>query len=143
MRIRSTLLTLATAAVVVTGCGGDSTAPKALSHVGRYALVSVNGATLPLILYEQLTLKLTVTEGALTLKPDNTFTEDIRIDVVANGYPTSPKLLSCDGTYARTGNSFTMTSTATENCDAGTAIGTLDSNTLTVTDENETLVFRR
>jgi hypothetical protein len=143
MRIHATLVALATAAVVVTGCGGDSTSPKPVSHVGRYALISVDGATLPLVLYDQPALKLTVTEGALTLNADNTFIEEVHIDVVANGFPAPPELLSCSGTYHKNGNSFTMTSTATTNCDAGTVTGTLNNNTLTVAGPNETLVFRR
>ena len=144
MRIHSTLFALVTAAVVAAGCGGDSTGPKPLSHVGRYALISVDGATLPLVLYDDPTLKLTVTEGALTLDAANTFTQDVKIEVLANGFPAPAELLSCGGTYHRNGNSITFTSTATDTCDAGTATGTLNNNTLTIADESgSTLVFRR
>jgi len=144
MRIHSTLLALAAAAVVATGCGGDSTAPKPVSHVGRYALISVDGAPLPLTLFDDPTLKLTVTEGALTLDASNAFTQEVKIEVVANGFPAPPELLSCGGTYKRNGNTLTFTSTATDQCDAGTATGTLNNNTLTIADESgSTLVFRR
>lgn len=144
MRIHSTLAALATAALVATGCGGDSTGPKPLSHVGRYALVSVDGQTLPLVLIDELTLKLTVTEGALTLNPNNTFLQEVKIDVIENGASAPSELLSCGGTYRRSGNSFTLTSTATENCDSSTATGTLNNNTLTIADESgATLIFRR
>lgn len=143
MRIHSTLLALATAAVVATGCGGDSTGPNPLSHLGRYALISVDGAQLPLTLFDDPTLKLTVTEGSLTLDA-NTFTQEVKIDVVANGFPAPPELLSCGGTYKRNGNTLTFTSTATDECDAGTATGTLNNNTITIADESgSTLVFRR
>lgn len=143
MRIHSTLFALATAALVATGCG-DSTAPKPVSHVGRYALISVDGQTLPLVLINELTFKLTVTEGALTLKSDNTFLQEVKIDVIDNGAPAPSELLSCGGTYQRNGNNFTLTSTATQNCDAGTATGTLNNNTLTISDESgSTLIFRR
>lgn len=144
MRIHSTLLALATATLVATACGGDSTGPKPLSHVGRYALISVDGAPLPLKLIDELTLKLTVTEGALTLNANNSFVQEVKVEVVENGVPAPTELLSCGGSYQRNGNSFTLTSTATDNCDAGTATGTLDNNTLTVADESgSTLVFRR
>lgn len=144
MRIHSTLVALATAAFVATGCGGDSTGPKPLSHVGRYALLSVDGETLPLTLYDDPTLKLTVTEGALTLSANNSFTQEVKIEVIANGFPAPPELLSCGGSYQRNGNSFTLTSTATDNCDAGTSTGTLNNNTLTIADEGgSTLVFQR
>lgn len=143
MRIRSALLLLSAAASLAGAGCGDSTGPKALNFTGRYPLVSVDGATLPLVLYDDPTLKLTLTEGALTLNANATFTEDVRIDVVANGFPSAPELLSCGGSYERNGNSFTLTGTATENCDASTATGTLSGRTLTVDDQGQILVFQR
>ena len=143
MRTRTTLLAVATMALLAAGCGGDSTGPNGLLFAGRYGLVSVDGATLPLTLYEDQTLKLTVTEGALTLNTNNRFVEEVRSDVEANGFPAPPELLTCNGTFQRSGNSFTMTSTASENCDASTATGTLSGKTLTVNDQGQVLVFRR
>jgi len=144
MRIRTTPLFLSVAGVLaVGGCGGDSTSPKALDYTGRYPLISVDGGTLPLVLHDDQTLKLTLTDGALTLNANASFTEDIRIEVVANGFPSAPKLLSCGGSYERNGNTFTLTGTATANCDASTATGTLVGKTLTVEDQGQILVFRR
>lgn len=143
MRTRATFLAVATVALLATGCGGDSTGPKDLAFAGRYGLVSVDGATLPLILFEDQTLKLTVTDGALTLNTNNRFVQEVRIDVEANGFPAPPELLSCNGTFQRSGNSFTLTSTASENCDVSTATGTLNGKTLTVNDQDQVLVFRR
>ena len=141
MRTRTTLLAAATVALLASGCGGDSTGP--LIYAGRYGLVSVDGGTLPLTLYEDQTLKLTVTDGALTLNTNNSFVEEVRIDVEANGFPAPPELLTCNGTFQRAGNSFTLTSTASDNCDASTATGTLSGKTLTVNDQGQVLVFRR
>jgi hypothetical protein len=140
---RMTFLAVAAMALITSGCGSDSTGPMDLLRLGRYRLVSVDGETLPLTLYDDPTLKLTVTSGALTLNSNNSFTEEVHIDVVANGFPAAPELLTCNGTFERSGNSFTMTSTASDECDASTATGTLSGNTLTVDDEGQVLVFRR
>ena len=144
MRRTKPLLTVAAMALVATACGGDSTAPKALAWVGRYGLVSVDGQTLPVTLLDVPTLTLTLTEGALTLNANSTFTQEVTIAVVANGFPSPPQRLSCGGSYTRTGNSFTLTGNETAQCSGMTATGVLDGNTFTVSDDQgETLVFRR
>ena len=143
MRTCSTLLAFAAAALVLAGCGGDSTAPAATSHVGRYALVSVDGGTLPLTVFDTPALKLIVTNGSITLNENNTFAEIVQVDVVANGFPAPPELGTCNGTYQRTGNAVALTSTASQSCTGGTTTGTLDGKTLTVSSNNSTLVFRR
>lgn len=137
------ILAVATMALIATGCGDDSTGPKGLAYLGRYGLVSVDSETLPLTLFDDPALKLTVTAGALTLDANNSFTEEVHIDVVTNGIPATPELLTCKGTFERSGNSFTMTSTASDNCEASTATATLSGRTLTVDDQGQLLVFRR
>lgn len=142
MRIATTLLALAATATIATGCN-DSNAPD-LVHIGRYDLVSVDGETLPLVLVDDLSLKLTVTSGGLTLRSKGRFSQDITLEVVAGGQPASTEHLSCDGTYERSGDSFTFVGQESENCSGMTATGTIDGNTLTVSDDQgETLVFRR
>lgn len=141
MRITTTLLVAATA-LLAAGCH-DSNAP-APSHVGRYGLVSVNGEPIPLKIIDDPTLTVTLTDGALTLNANSTFTQDVTLAVAANGFPSTPQRLSCGGTYTRSENTFALTGTATEECSAMTATGVLDGNTLTVSDDQgETLVFRR
>ena len=142
MRASSTLIAAATAALLATGCG-DSTSPKANEFAGRYSLFSFDGSTLPLTLYEDQTIKLTLQSGALTLNTDKTFVEEIHIDVAANGFPSPAELLTCNGTFVRSGNSFTMTSTASNQCEAGTVTGVLSGKTLTVDDQGQVLVFKR
>ena len=142
MRFMTTVLALAATALLAAGCS-DSNAPDT-SHVGRYRLESLDGQPLPLTLLDDASLTLTLTEGALTLNANSTFTQDVTIDVVANGFPSAPERLSCSGTYRRSGNSFTMTGRETEECSGMTATGVLDGDTFTVSDDQgETLVFRR
>lgn len=142
MRYTGTLIALAATAVLATACS-DSNAP-ATGHVGRYDLVSLNGESLPAVLADDPTLKVTVTAGTLTLNANSTFTQDATLEIVANGFPDATEHLSCGGTYRRSGSHFTMTGRETDSCTAMTATGILAGNTLTVSDdEGETLVFRR
>ena len=144
MRRTRTILTAMAMALVATGCGGDSTGPKELAWVGRYGLISVDGQTLPLTLLDAPTLTLTLTEGALTLNANSTFTQEVTVAVVANGFPSPAQRLSCGGSYTRSGNTFTLTGNETLQCSGMTATGVLNGNTFTVSDDQgETLVFRR
>ena len=142
MRITARLVAILTTAVIAGACG-DSTSPKGNDFAGRYALFSLDGSTLPLTLYEDPTIRLTLQSGALTLNTDKTFIEEVHVDVAANGFPTPPELLTCNGTFVRSGNTFTMTSTASDQCDAYTATGVLSGKTLTVDDQGQVLVFKR
>ena len=143
MRVHSAFFVVTAATLLVTGCGGDSAGPDSQSYLGSYALVSVDGATLPITVLDTPTLKLTVAAGAWTLKPDNTFSEEIRTDVTANGFPIAPEFGICLGTYQRNGNTFTMTATRSNSCTGGVSTGTLDGRTLSVSIDGSTLVFRR
>jgi hypothetical protein len=143
MKLRSISLAAAAATLVITGCGSDSTAPNGVDHLGRYGLVSVDGTTLPIALFDTPTLKLTLASGAWTLNADSTFVEEVRIEVVANGFPAPPELGVCSGTYHRDGNSFAMTAAASETCVGGSSTATSDGRTFTAAVGGSTLVFRR
>ena len=142
MRITTTMLALAATALFATGCH-DSNAPTA-SDMGRYGLQSLNGQPLPLKIIDEPALTVTLTQGALTLNANSTFTQDVALAVAAEGYPNASQSVSCSGTYSRSGNDFTLTGTETAECSAMTATGVLDGRTFTVSDDQgETLVFRR
>ena len=143
MRIHSRLLALATAALLVTACGGsDSNAPDN-SHVGQYALQSIDGARLPIIVFEDATTLVTLTEGSATLNANGTFVQSAKFTLVQNGVPAPPGFATCSGTYRKNGNTVTFTSPGSVECAAGTITGTLDGNVLTINDEGSVLVFRR
>jgi hypothetical protein len=145
MRIHSRLAAFAAATVLLAACGGsDSNAPDN-SHVGVYALVSVDGETLPVTIADEPGLLVTLTEGAMTLNANNTFALTTRFEAVVNGEPIPPGFTNCNGSYRRSGNTITLTSTGTEECDAVTTTGTLsgDGNTLTVNDQGSVAVFKR
>jgi len=142
MRMTTTILALAATILSVAGCS-DSNAPTP-AVAGRYGLVSVNDQPIMLTLVDTPTLKVTVTDGALTLRANSTFTHELTLAVIANGFPGPAQQLSCGGTYSRSGNTLTMTGNETEQCSGITATGVLDGRTLTVSDDQgERLVFRR
>jgi hypothetical protein len=142
MRRTATLFRAAALALIAAGCS-DSNAPKDLTY-GRYGLVSVDGQTLPVTLVDDPTLKLTLTEGALTLNANSTFTQSATLATATNGFPAAPVQLSCSGTFTRSGSTFTLTGNETARCSGVTATGVLDGSTFTVTDDQgETLVFKR
>ena len=142
MRIPLPLIALATAALVATGCGGDSNAPDT-SHVGTYALESVDGARLPITIFDDSTMKVTLTQGSLALNANNSFLETVRLELITGGQAAPPETISCGGTYRRSGSTVTLTATQTADCDASTATATLSGPVLTVTDQGTLLVFRR
>jgi hypothetical protein len=145
MRIPRTIRTLALAAATALAAGAcsDSNAPTK-SFVGSYALISVNGETLPLSIIDQPSLRVTLESGSLLLSANNTFTETVTLGGVVDGVTQPPEQLSCSGTYTRSGDKFTLTAPASESCSGDTLNGTLDGTTLTFTDDTgETLVFRR
>ena len=136
------MATAALATLAATGCS-DSNAPDN-SHVGSYALVSVNGAPLPLTVIDQPSLKISVQDGALALAANKSYTQTLSVLIVTDGVAAPVEHLSCTGSYTKSGNTFTLTSVESADCSGVTATGTLSGNTLTVTDDSgETLVFRR
>jgi hypothetical protein len=143
MRFPRTLLSLVAATVVATACSGDSNAPDN-SFVGSYGLISVNGEPLPITIIDQPGLTLTLSSGSMILNANNSFTQTITLATVVDGAAAPPEQLSCTGSYTRSGNSFTLTAPASDDCSGDTLTGTRDGNTLTFSDDTgETLVFRR
>jgi hypothetical protein len=61
------------AALLVLAACSDSTGPNA--HVGAYALTSINGVGLPVIVDQDATGTLEITAGLVTLSANGTFTD--------------------------------------------------------------------
>ncbi len=142
MRISSMLVGLAAAAMLVAGCGGDSNAPDN-SHVGRYALVSVDGESVPITIDDDPDFVVTLLSGDLTLNANNTFVQSVTIAFTIFGASEPPETISCGGRYQRRGTALTLTSTANENCEAATLNATLNGNQVTISDQGSEVVFRR
>lgn len=142
MRNPLRLLALAVATFAFAACGSDSNAPDT-SHVGRYALLSIDGDPLPITVDDGTTTTLTLQSGSLTLNAGGTFVQTLDIDVEINGQIAPTQHLSCNGNYTRRGNTINLTAAAGGMCEAGTLTGTLSGNTLTVDDQGSVAVFQR
>lgn len=143
MRISRRLMVFLSAALLAGACGGDANAPNS-AFLGRYALILLDGQPLPLTIIDQPSLVVAIHDDTLTLNANKSFTNAVNLSSIVDGVAAPLQHLSCTGTYTRSGNSFTLTTVASEDCSGDTLTGTLDGNTLTVQeDTGEILVFRR
>jgi hypothetical protein len=110
------VLTLALAAAASVGCDGGT----GLEEIaGTYALVTVNGRSLPAVVFEgtvtdplggEHDFTAEVLEGALTLREDGTFSVRFVERSTIDGVPSTDDDASV-GTYTVSGSSITFTDT--------------------------------
>lgn len=105
-------------------CG--STEPK-VNIYGTYTLKTVNGSSLPAVIYQDLSGKIEITDGSFTLKSDNTFTDFGTFRVTQSG-STQSTAVGGGGTFSRNGNDVTFIYSDGSSND----YGSLSGNTLTV-----------
>ena len=142
MRFSRIRLALCAAMIAVAGCG-DGPNAVGVSPIGDYLLTSVNGGPLPAVVIAEPGLNVQVTDGWLTLNPNNTFVESITLaTIVDNGQPELGGA-SCIGSYRWIGNTVTLTTPATDICIGQLVNGTLSKNTLTIRYEGDVFVFTR
>ena len=120
-------------------CGGDSTGPEPIE--GTYALQSMGGRSLPVIVVQNPSEKEEITSGSITLSTPNVFTMEltVRQTLVTEVYALT---IEVEGTWSRSGGTVTLTS------DGESVIATLSGRTLTVSGPADDLgtvewVFRR
>ena len=121
-------------------CGGDSTGPEAIE--GTYALQTMAGRSLPVIVLEDETGKYEITAGSVTLTAPNAFTLSLTFRQTTGGQANT-LTTTVDGTWTRSGGSVTLTTS-----DGDSIVGTLSGQTLRITGEAEDLgsvewVFRK
>jgi len=132
------------AVVAYTACS-DSSGPNP-AVTGSYALITINGSGLPVIIYQDAFVVFRINAGNVTLNSNNTFSKSGTYqETLTGGQPTTVSE-TCTGTYAVNGNSVTFSeaTSSTANC-GGVYNGTWDgSNTLTVAfDATVQAVFRK
>jgi hypothetical protein len=121
-------------------CGGDddgTTGPDN-SHVGTFALSSINGQTLPFSLTDG-TATITITSGSVALNADLSF-RDVFAYTVQQGTSTESLTDTALGTYVRNGSDITFNATSPS---PGSYRMAFSSNTLTQVGEGFTFVYRR
>jgi hypothetical protein len=127
------LITMA-AICAVTACS-DAAGPR--THVGSYALISVNGNGLPVTVARYGNDAVEITAGMITLNPDLTFSDRTTVRVTNAGQVTTEDEVYT-GTYEVTGGAVRLTASTGEQY--GVA---LSGSTLTQTVGTIVLIYRR
>ena len=137
------LITLA--AVTLFAACSDSSGPNS-DVTGSYALITLNGSGLPVVVFFDQNSTFRITGGNVTLSSNGTFTSSGTYQETLAGGQSTTATETCNGTYTRNGNSITFTevTVASTNC-GGVYNGTWDGNdTLTVAfDATVRAVFRK
>lgn len=127
-------------------CGSsDSTAPENpyANAAGSYALVSLNGRTLPATVFQDATMRVDITSSILVLRADRTFTETIDGQITQGTSQPQPEHQVHNGTFTLTGTAAAFTVPAVSGFTAFGFSGTLSGGVLTYTDEFATYRYER
>lgn len=122
--------------LLVAACGKDANDPID-TVAGTYTLRSVNGQSLPAVVYDDGSYKLEVTAASYVLAASGSFTNSISIRETENGVVT-PSTEVDTGTYAVNGTTITLT-----DAEGDVISGTLSGDTLTFSSDGITAVSRK
>ena len=125
---------------VLAACGGDDgpAGPPDSSHVGTYALLTVNGQPLPVTLLESSGTTIEIASGSITLAADERYSYAVTFRTVAGDTSATESTQSETGTNTRRGNAVTLRPPQ-----GPTFAGVLRGDTLRIADDDLSLVFRR
>ena len=142
MRSRAARLVPALVAALLASCGGDdATSPR--SYVGTYTLSTLNGSPPPVTVYDTGTERIVVQSGRIVLSPSKAVTVEFTVLVGAQGLPAFPQTATCSGTYQVSAPAITLDLQPGAFCPSGSYRGTLTGNTLTLTLDQFTAVYRK
>lgn len=133
------------AAVTLFMACSDSSGPNN-NVTGSYALITINGAGLPVVIFFDQFSTFQITSGTVTLNSNNTFVTTATYRETLTGGQSTTITENCNGTYTMNGNSITFTEPTVVNTNCGGVYnGTWDgSNTLVVAiDATVQAVFRK
>jgi len=137
-------LVLSAVLAVLVACGGDATGPNA-SLYGNYTLRTVDGNSVPAVVYQDTLEKDELTAGNINLNSDLTWSGSlsVRATLLATG-AIATLSLPANGTYTTSSGTITLTETS----DGAQLVGTVGGGTLTLggdigTGSSTTLVFKR
>ena len=145
MRRNITRLIPLAAVILFAACSDDSTGPNA-DVTGSYALITLNGSGLPVVISFDQSSTFRITGGNVTLSSNNTFTSSGTYQETLASGQTTTVTETCNGTYTRNGNSITFTEVTVANTNCGGVYnGTWDGDdTITVAfDATVQAVFRK
>ena len=130
---------------MVVACGGDKATGPNASITGNYTLRTVNGNTVPAVVFQNTTEKEELTAGNINLNADRTWSGALsfRSTNLTNG-ATATLSLPANGTYTNNNGSITLTDAS----DNSHLTGTVGGGTLTIVGDTGlgsfvTLVFKQ
>lgn len=130
------------ASILVLGACGDSTGPDD-DYLGTYALVEVNGQTLPFTIEEDGE-QITIVSGSITLLANGRWTEEIDADFLLAGQPAPLRFqLDDGGSYTVTGSTLRLNSDEGFSFNGSVTGGVLTYTVPNVGGPNFVLTFRR
>ncbi len=143
-RLISVLIVSGIAAGGTWACGGDSTSPSSIA--GTYNLQTIDGQSLPVVIFEVGTDKVEVTAGFMLLNSDQTYSESVSFRIT-DGAIVTTDVEATTGSWTLSGSAITFTALAGNNA-GDTFLGSISGNTLTFIealsgDEGVTLVLRK
>ena len=94
-------------AVALAACSGDSTGPDTDDLVGTYDLLTIDGASLPVIVDQIGEDKAEITMGTVTLDEDGTFGDATELRITEGGVVTT-EVQSTQGTWTVSGSTVTF-----------------------------------
>lgn len=94
-------------AVALAACSGDSTGPDSDDLVGSYDLITIDGASLPVIVDQVGEDKAEITLGTVTLDEDGTFGDATELRLTQSGVVTT-EVQSTQGTWTVSGSTVTF-----------------------------------
>jgi hypothetical protein len=135
--IRVAALVLAAA---LAGCNGDPAGPRGMSAVGRYALQSVDGASLPAPWMDNgPTYKVEVAAAEMAIQSDSSYTYTIDFRET-NGASVTTERYEEAGTVVQRADTVVFTAVTPL---TGTFRGIVSANQMTVVDLGSTWVYRK
>ena len=122
----------------VAACGDDDGSGPSADVVGTFNLQTINGATVPAVVFQAGADRLEVVSGSITFNENRTFSAALTLREAVGGVANPPETETDTGTYTVSGNTVQLTA-----ADGTTATATISGNTLTSNQQGFTLVYRK
>ena len=135
MKKHPSFWSLAALLSILSAACGDSTGPGTAEVSGRYELRSVNGATLPWLIYNVLGGRAQVTDGHIQVDDDGRCSRVFTVATSGTGQ-TRTDTIMC--TWSRNGDAIFFLDT-----DGTAQIGSIIGDVLTLTSERIVFIYER
>ncbi len=139
--MRSGLVSALVALCVITACS-EATGTKSPAISGTYALVSVNGAPVPVVTSETSGFRAEVLSGTLVIRTNETWTETRQGRVTLSGVTSNIEAVT-SGTYTNSAGQLVLTIPPSGGMGAITMQGTFADNAVTFTTQGSAFRFTR